>query len=381
MNPLRGITAIIYKEFIHARRDSMAIMFSLLMPLIQMTILGSAIDTNVRQLPTVVLDQSGTIQGNDRVGRGSSDSRSLIDRLRNTDTFRIVKFVDSDQALNGELIAGRAKVGIKIPHNYARQLLDGDTAQVLILVDGSDSSVAGQAVNVAGQVGLRESLARLLPNGQQLAVDIRPKVMFNPDSRSPNFFLPGLMAVLLLFVTTMLTAFSVVREKERGTLEQLLVTPVRPLALMLGKITPYFLLGITEMCAILFFMRYLFQVPIHGNAILLVILSTCYLFVNLTLGILISTKANSQAEAMQLAMMTILPSIFLSGYIFPRDNMPLVFQAISYVIPASYMINITRGVILRGAGLFELWPDTLALFSMGVAILLLAARRFTRMIV
>ncbi|CAK0766929.1 ABC-2 type transport system permease protein [Gammaproteobacteria bacterium] len=376
MNPLQGLTAIIYKEFIHARRDSTAIMFSLLMPLLQMTILGGAIDTNVRQIPTVVYDQSGN-----GIGHGSTDSRLLLDRLRNTDTFRIVKFVDSDRELNLELIAGRAKVGIKIPYNYARRLLTGDTAQVLILVDGSDSSVAGQAINVAGQVGLRESLARILSETQHLPIEIRPKVMFNPDSRSPNFFLPGLMAVLLLFVTTMLTAFSVVREKERGTLEQLLVTPVRPLALMLGKIAPYFILGVTEMCAILFFMRYVFQVPIHGDAILLVTLSTCYLFVNLTIGVMISTKANSQAEAMQLAMMTVLPSIFLSGYIFPRDNMPLIFQAISYLIPASYMINITRGVILRGAGFPELWPDALMLFSMGVCILLLAARRFTRMIV
>ncbi len=374
MNPLRGLTAIVYKEFIHARRDSMAIMFALLMPLLQMTILGSAIDTNVRQVPTVVFDESGA-------PFGSADSRIFLDRLRNTDTFHITEFVHSDEDLNEELIAGRARVGVKIPNNYARRLLNGDPVQILVLVDGSDSSVAGQAVNVAAQVALREALSRMLPDAKELLVDVRPKMMFNPDSRSPNFFLPGLMAVLLLFVTTMLTAFSVVREKERGTLEQLLVTPVRPLALMLGKITPYFILGVTEMCAILFFMRFLFQVPIHGNVVLLVVLSTCYLFVNLTIGILVSTKANSQTEALQLAMMTVLPSIFLSGYIFPRDNMPLIFQVISYFVPASYMIEITRGVILRGAGFVELWSDALALFTMGVCILLLAARRFTRMIV
>lgn len=369
MNLFRGLSAIIYKEVIHARRDSTAIMFALLMPLIQMTILGSAIDTNVRQLPTVVYDQNN-----------STDSRIFLDRLRNTDTFRIIRLVDSDQELNQELISGRAKVGVKIPVNYARRLLNGENAQILILVDGSDSAIAGQAVNVAAQVGLRESLARLGID-TQFSIEVRPKVMFNPASRSPNFFLPGLMAVLLLFVTTMLTAFSVVREKERGTLEQLLVTPVQPLALMLGKITPYFVLGLIEMGVILFFMRYIFQVPIHGDPLLMIILSTCYLFVNLTIGILISTKANSQAEAMQLAMMTILPSIFLSGYIFPRDNMPIFFQIISYLIPASYMINITRGVILRGAEFSYLWIDALVLFLMGIIILLLAARRFTRMIV
>lgn len=381
MNPLRGLSAIIYKEFIHAKRDSMAIMFAIFLPLLQMTILGSAIDTNVRQIPTVVYDQTGIAPGDDFIGHGCADSRALLDRLRNTDTFRITKFVNSDAALNQALIAGLAKVGIKIPRNYPHNLLNGDIAQVLILVDGSDSQVAGQAVNVAGQIGLLESLNRILPDTKAMPVQIRPKVMFNPDSRSPNFFLPGLMAILLLFVTTMLTAFSVVREKERGTLEQLLVTPVRPLALMLGKITPYFILGIIEVCAILVFMRYFFQVPIHGDALLLVVLVTCYLFVNLTIGVLISTKANSQAEAMQLAMITMLPSIFLSGYIFPRDNMPLIFQTISYFIPATYMINITRGVILRGAGFSELWPDALALFCMGLFILLLATRRFKQMIV
>lgn len=381
MNPLRGLSAIVYKEFIHAKRDSMAIMFAIFMPLLQMTILGSAIDTNVRQIPTVVYDQTGIVPGNEFIGYGSADSRALLDRLRNTDTFRISKFVHSDAALNQELVAGRAKVGIKIPRNYPHNLLHGDTAQVLILVDGSDSQVAGQAVNVAGMIGLLESFNRIAPDAKAMPVQMRPKVMFNPDSRSPNFFLPGLMAILLLFITTMLTAFSVVREKERGTLEQLLVTPVRPLALMLGKIVPYFILGVIEVCAILLFMRYLFRVPIHGDAILLVVLVTGYLFVNLTIGILISTKANSQAEAMQLAMITMLPSIFLSGYIFPRDNMPWIFRGISYLIPASYMINITRGVILRGAGFAELWMDALVLFCMGLFILLLAARRFNRMIV
>ncbi|MGQ0656602.1 MAG: ABC transporter permease, partial [Chromatiales bacterium] len=344
-------------------------------------ILGAAIDTNVRQVATAVFDQSGLSQAAGPPDRGTSESRAFIDRLRNSDTFRVYKYVHSDAELNQEMIAGRAKVGIKIPPDFARNLLYGDTAQVLVLVDGSDSSVAGQAVTVSGQIGLEESLRRTLPERAPMPVEIRPKLMFNPASRSPNFFLPGLMAVLLLFVTTMLTAFSVVREKERGTLEQLLVTPVRPLGLMIGKITPYFVLGVMELCAILVCMRYAFQVPIHGDAVLLTALSTCYLFVNLTIGVLISTKASSQAEAMQLAMMTTLPSIFLSGYIFPRDTMPLVFYLLSYAIPATYMVDISRGIILRGAGVTDLWADALVLAAMGVAVLLLAARRFTRMIV
>ncbi len=379
MNPFTGFQAMAYKETLHAVRDRFALFAAFMMPLFQLIILGFAVDTNVRQVPTVVFDQSGIASGDG--ASGSSSSREFIDRLRNADTFHIYKFVYSDEAMNAEMVAGRARVAVKFPAEFARDLLRGESAQVLVLVDGSDSSVAGQAVTVTGQIGLDESLRRLLGEGATRPIDVRPKIMFNPASRSPNFFLPGMIAILLVFVTTMLTAFSVVREKERGTLEQLLVTPVRPLALMLGKITPYFVLGLCEMCVLLLFMNFVFQVPIHGNPLLLILLSTCYLFVNLTIGILISTKANSQAEAIQLAMMIILPSVFLSGYIFPRDNMPGIFYGLSFLIPATYMVNISRGVILRGAGTPELWLDALALFVLGVVVLLLAVRRFKRMIV
>ena len=381
MNPLRGFTAVFYKEVLHARRDRLAIGFALVMPLMQMIILGTAIDTNVRQVPTAVFDESGANQTASDPAHGTQMSRALIDRLRNTDTYRIYVYVHSDAALNREMVAGRARVGIKIPLQFSRDLLAGRPAQVLVMVDGSDSAVAGQALNVASQVGLDESLQRMLPPDARPLIDVRPKLMFNPDSRSPNFFLPGLMAVLLLFVTTMLTAFSIVREKERGTLEQLLVTPARPLGIMLGKILPYFALGIAELVVILLFMRFAFGVPMHGSPLLLVVLSTGYLFVNLTIGTLISARANSQTEALQLGMMSILPSIFLSGYIFPRDTMPLVFYLVSYLIPATYMVDIARGVILRGAGLADLWSNALILTLMGVVVLLLAARRFQRMIV
>lgn len=379
MNPFTGFQAMAYKETLHAVRDRFALFAAFMMPLFQLIILGYAVDTNVRQVPTVVFDQSGLTAGDGQ--SGTSATREFIDRMRNADTFHIYKFVHSDEEMNAEMVAGRARVAVKFPPEFARNLLRGQSAEVLVLVDGSDSSVAGQAVTVSGQIALEESLRRLL--GEQAAhpVDVRPKIMFNPASRSPNFFLPGMIAILLVFVTTMLTAFSVVREKERGTLEQLIVTPVRPLALMLGKITPYFMLGLCEMCALLLFMNYVFRVPIHGNALLLILLSTCYLFVNLTIGILISTKANSQAEAIQLAMMIMLPSIFLSGYIFPRDNMPGIFYGLSFLIPATYMVNISRGVILRGAGAAELWLDALVLFVLGVSVLLLAVRRFRRMIV
>jgi ABC-2 type transport system permease protein len=366
VNPFRGFGAVFYKETLHVRRDFATLFFSLIIPILQMFLLGYGIDTNIRQINTVVYNADGR-----------QESRELLDRLRNSDTFRIYRYVSNDRDLNDAIISGKCRVGVKIPVDYSDKLMHRMSAQVLVLIDGSDSSVAGQAINVTTAIGLDESLRRVLANTDTaFAVDMRPKVLFNPDSRSPNFFLPGLTAVLLLNVTTFLTAFSIVREKERGTLEQLFVTPVRPMGLLLGKLLPYLGIGFFELVMIVTAMRFLFQVPIHGNVLLLAFLSLPYIFVSLSLGILISSKATTQAHAMQLAFLTILPSIFFSGYIFPRETMPKFFYILSYFVPATYFINITRGIILRGAGWSHLWIDALALFGMGSLLLVIAARRF-----
>lgn len=371
VNPFRGFGAVFYKEALHVRRDFGTLFFSLIIPLLQMFLLGFGIDTNVRQINTVVFNADGR-----------RESRELLDRLKNSDTFHIIRYVSSDHDLNDAIVSGQCRVGIKIPVDYSDKLLHQMSAQVLVLIDGSDSSVAGQAINVTTAIGLDESLRRVLASSNvSFAVDMRPKILFNPDSRSPNFFLPGLTAILLLNVTTFLTAFSIVREKERGTLEQLFVTPVRPMGLLLGKLLPYLAIGFFELCMILTLMRFVFSVPIHGSVLLLALLSLPYIFVSLSLGILISSKAGTQAQAMQLAFLTILPSIFFSGYIFPRETMPKFFYVLSYFVPATYFINITRGIILRGAGWAHLWTDALALFTIGTVLLVIAARRFQNKVI
>jgi drug efflux transport system permease protein len=372
VNPFRGFSAVFYKEALHVRRDFGTLFFSLIIPLLQMFLLGFGIDTNIRQINTVVYNADGR-----------RESRELLDRLRNSDTFNLVRYVNTDRDLNEAIVSGKCRVGIKIPVDYSDKLLHQMSAQVLVLIDGSDSSVAGQAINVTTSIGLDESLRRVLASSGNtaFAVDMRPKLLFNPDSRSPNFFLPGLTAILLLNVTTFLTAFSIVREKERGTLEQLFVTPVRPMGLLLGKLLPYLMIGFFELCMILTFMRFVFSVPIHGSVLLLALLSLPYIFVSLSLGILISSKANSQAEAMQLAFLTILPSVFFSGYIFPRETMPKFFFILSYFVPATFFIDITRGIILRGAGWVDLWSDALALFLFGTILLVIAARRFQNKVI
>jgi ABC-2 type transport system permease protein len=364
-----GFSAILYKEALHIRRDPMALLFALVMPLIQMIMLGYGIDTNVRQIKTVILDQDH-----------GTESRAIVNRLLNSDTFHVIDYVDTDEQLTEAIVNGRAQVGVKIPVDYASQLLLRGSAQVLVLIDGSESSMASRALTVSYAIGLDESLKRVMADRQALPVEMRPKMLFNPSSRSPNFFLPGLASILLLNVTTLLTAFSIVREKERGTLEQLFVTPVRPMSVLLGKIAPYLAIGFTELCGLLVIMRTVFAVPIHGRIGSLLLLAIPYLFVSLSLGILISSKAKSYMEALQMAFLTVLPSMFFSGYIFPRDTMPLPFYVLSFAVPATYFVNIARGIILRGAGLAHLWIDGAALLFMGLVILALATRQFQQRI-
>jgi ABC-2 type transport system permease protein len=369
-NPFTGLIPILRKEAIHIRRDPMALFFTVLIPMVQLFMIGYAINTNVRDIRTVIYD-----------GARTQESRRLLDRFVNSDDFMIVKSVYSDEELNREIIAGRARVGIKIPPNYSRKLLAGETAEVLVLVDGSESSVAGEALNVANAIALRESLERTLSvsvTRQQLPVEARPKILFNPDSRSANFLIPGMIAVLMQMMTVLLTAIAIVRERERGTLEQLYMTPIKPLGLMLGKIVPYAVVAYSEICILLVLMRWAFGVPIKGNILLLMLLVTPFILTMLGFGLLISTRAQSYQEATQAAFGTMMPSIFLSGYIFPIETMPQVFQWISSIIPTTYLIEIFRGIILRGADLGDLWKQGLILTLMSVFMITVSAMRFRK---
>jgi len=362
----QGLVPVCRKEFIHIVRDPGTLFFALLIPMLQLFLFGFAVDTNVRQIPTVVYDESQT-----------QESRQLLESFANSDVFQLRNYAQTREQMYDAVRSGKARVGIRIPYDYARRLQQGSTATVLVLVDGSDSTVAGQAVSTSTGVTLRESLVRALPGGN-MPIEVRPSVLYNPATRSANFFVPGLVAILLQVMTILLIALSLVRERERGTLEQLTMTPVAPLGLMVGKMIPYGVLAFGELCAILIVMRVVFLVPIHGSVIVLLAMSLPFLLTVLGLGLLISSKARTQAEAFQLSMGTILPSVFLSGYIFLIDNMPPLFQAISRIIPTTYYIRILRGIILRGAGIGDLWSQAAVLTLMGCAAILLAARQFVR---
>ena len=256
----------------------------------------------------------------------------------------------------------------------------GQTAQLLVLVDGSEASVAAEAINVSNAIALRESLLQILA-GRSLPVESRPEVMFNPDTRSANFFIPGLLVVLCQVMAVMLTSNSIVREKEQGTLEQLFMTPVRTRELILGKVVPYLCLTMTQFCVISLLMCTAFQVPIHGRYLTLLGIAFPFILGMLGLGLWISTRAATRDASLQLSMGTVIPSIFLSGYVFPIESMPRLFQLLAYAVPTTWMIDASRGVILRGAGWADLWEHALVLWGMALALLVLSMTKFRRRLV
>jgi drug efflux transport system permease protein len=272
-------------------------------------------------------------------------------------------------------VAGKARVGIIIPQDYSRLLEAGRTAQLKVIVDGSESSVAAEALNVGNALALRESLERALGD-RPLPIDARPQILFNPDTRSANFFIPGLMVVMCQMMAIMLSANAIVREKENGTLEQLFMTPVRAAELILGKLLPYLVLTLIEFCTILALMRVVFLVPIHGHVITLLMLTLPFIFTMLGLGLYISTRVSTREAAGQMAMGTMMPSIFLSGYVFPLDSMPWFFWYVAQVFPTTWLIDAARRVILAGAGWAELWQHSLVLWTMGIVSFALAMVKF-----
>jgi ABC-2 type transport system permease protein len=366
-----SFVAIFRKEFLHIFRDRGTLVIALTIPIFQLVLFGF-IDQTVTDVPTVVVDQDGT-----------AEARLLMDKLRATHTFGIVKVTEDPRDARTEITAGRAKIGIVIPPDYHGHRARGDGAQILVLIDGSDSNVSAQALGavngVASDVSLK-ALTETVPGAAapRPALAVQPIVLFNPDGRTANFIIPGLVAILLQIVAMVLTAVSIVRERERGTLEQLLVTPIHPLGLMLGKLAPYLFIGFFEMAMILTAMRFGFSVPISGSLLFLFAMALVYLFALLSMGLFISTRAETQAQAQQMAQFFLLPSIFLSGYIFPVAGLPFVLKWIGRALPATHMVEIMRGVVLRDAGPMELLPNVLALLAISAVMVTLSVRSFRK---
>ena len=376
-----GFTAICLKEFSHVRRQPATLVFLLIVPVIQTLIFGYAIETQIENVPTVVYNLDGR-----------RHSHHLVDAFVNTRKFKVVGDVHDEESFRRALTSGRAKVGVMIPPDYSDRLVRGKQVAVQVLIDGSDSQVATTALNAANllgvnlSIGIAKSSAEAVqagpsrdPTGKPaLPIEMRPRLLYNPDLDSSHFFVPGLVGIILQLVTLFLTSFAIVREREMGTLEQLFVTPVGRAGLMLGKLSPYAILGFVETLIVLSVMVYVFGVPINGSIPLLLGLSCLFLVCSLGLGLLVSTLARTQVAALMFAFMIMLPSVLLSGFMFPRSEMPPIIHAITYAIPVTYFIEILRGVVLRGSDFLDLIPSVVGLSICCVAILTLSIARFRK---
>jgi len=361
----RGAGAVIYKELRQIMRSPFTLALAIGVPMVQMLLLGYAINTTVEHVPAAVF----------REDRGPA-AQAFIDGLTGSRTFDVVEYVGDRNALRSAIVSGRVRVAFDIPPNFTADVVAGRNPAIGSLIDGSDSAIAqvayGSAIALGG-IPLRNFTTGAIPQ-----FEVRPIVMFNPSMRSANFFVPGLIGLVMQNITIMLTALAIVGERERGTLDQLLVTPIGTAGLMFGKLIPYVLVAGVQFCAVLLVMRFIFQVPIAGNLALLTAVSLAFLLVSLGLGLFISTVAQTQIQAQLMAIFILLPSVLVSGAVFERSLMPEPMQLFGYVIPLTYYIEILRGIIVRGAGIAELWRSMVAMLAYGVITFVLASIRFVR---
>jgi ABC-2 type transport system permease protein len=372
---MRRFRALIKKEMTHMRRDPRTLIFIFLMPVLQLMLLGYANNTDVKDVPTVVFDQSN-----------SQASQSLLSALQTTGYFSYDYVATTDAEVTDLIDSGKVKVGITIPPDYTGNVLAGDSAQVSVQIDGSDPTTASAvlaAVTLAGQahgsaIRLRQLALAGVSRTGNTPVDIRTRVLYNPDMLSSYNIVPGLIAMILFMTGTSLTALAIVRERERGTIEQLIVTPIRNWELILAKITPYTLVSFADMVLILILGVVWFKVPIRGSLPLLFAMTGMYLLPTLGMGLLISTFARTQQQAQLMTMPIMLPAMMLSGFIFPVASLPLFLQFVGKLFPITYFITILRSVVVKGVGFQMIIPQTLALAAFGVRLLGLAALRFRK---
>jgi ABC-2 type transport system permease protein len=369
------LISLIRKEFIQILRDPRTLVLILVIPVMQLLLLGYSATNDVRNVPLAVFDQD----------RGPA-ARALLDAFRAADYFQLTYDAASEDELRLLVDRGEARAGLVIPPGYTNTLNGGGSAQVAFILDGSDPTVAATSLSAAqliGQAQATQILAeRLSRQGQifslALPVDVRTQVWYNPDLVSAYFMVPGVIGMILYALTSILTATAIVRERERGTIEQLIVTPIRSWELVVGKMLPYVILAFLNTLEVLAIGSLWFKVPIRGDIGLILGLSALFLLSGLGIGLLASTFANTQQEAMLIVWMTLLPSIFLSGFFFPLAAMPKVLQWISYLFPLRYYLVIIRALMLKGSELQYLWKDSLALMVFGFVIMSLAALRFRK---
>jgi len=373
---MKTILKIVRKEFQQFKRDPKMFGIILVAPVVQLVLLGYAATLDVNSIHTLIYDQDKT-----------SSSRNLIERFESSGFFSIDYYADKYEDITSTLDNGKAIFALIIPKDFEKGIERNETVDLQAIFDGSDGNTASIASGYVAQIVAKYSQFLALNSMNRLGIKIipsgkltsEPRVWYNPTLKTRNFMVPGIVGLLLSIITLLLTSLAIVKEKEIGTLEQLIVTPIKPYQLIIGKLIPFVILGFVAVIIVLTAMRLVFTIPVRGSMIFLFVSSFLYILSTLGLGLFVSTISKTQQQAMMISIFGILmPMVYLSGFAFPIENMPKIIQYISYAIPLRYFINIIRGIILKGIGFHELWSDGVILFLMGVLILYLSSRRFQK---
>ncbi len=370
MKSLSRLMAIVRKEVRQLRRDRLTFGMIIGLPIIQVLLFGYAINTDVRNLKTAVANQANTHL-----------SRQFVAELQQTQVVDVIAAVESAAQLEDLLRTGHISIGVFIPHDFDRRVADASRPAVHLLVDGSDPtilSVASQlrSMPIAFDVQSRTDREKMVVGGPSGPIEIRP--YYNPERRTPVNIVPGLIGIILTMTMTLFTAVAIVRERERGNLELLINTPVTSAELMIGKVVPYVVIGLLQLALIVGIGRLLFDIPIRGSIVDLYLAATAFIAANLALGLFISTAAKTQFQAMQVMIFYLLPSILLSGFMFPFDGMPKVAQYLGELLPNTHFVRLTRGIMLRDATLVELYPEIVFLIGFALIAMTAAALRFSK---
>ena len=374
---LRRISAIIYKEYIHISRDIIALGMLIFFPVFALFLFGVAINLDIKHIPLAVYDQ-------DR----SPDSRTLTEKFSQSGYFDLKARLTSEKEINGFVDARKVKVVLRFPSDFSRDIHSGKDTSVQLIIDGADNNTATIIMGYANSIipkFSRDMLGALLRNegmslpAQLPSVDLRPSIWYNPELKSTIFLVPGLIGLLLMSITVIRTSITIVREKERGTMESLLVTPLKPIELMIGKITPYIIISFIILALIILLARFIFQVPIRGNLLTLFSISGLFIAATLGIGLFISNSADTAQTAWLMGFLSsILPAIILSGFIFPIESMPYPIQLITYLFPIRYFLVMLRGILLKGVGITVVYPEALILFMYALVIIAASVLRFKK---
>ena len=374
------IKHLIIKEFIQSFRDKRLLFIIFIAPIIQLVLFGFAITTDIKDVPTIIMDLDRT-----------AESRSFISKIENGGNFQIDYYINDEKEIVSMLDSGKAELAVKIYPGFEKSLKKGNTAAIQVIIDGSNSNTAAMILNHMSQISANYSMSILIEridhfeklSGKKISRSLdffsnEIRIWYNPSLKSRISNIPGVLAFILLVLTVILTSVSIVKERERGTIEQLIVSPLKPVELILGKTIPFAIIGFIDVLIVISLTFSLFKIPLNGNLPLLFFSLLLYLFNTLGVGLFISTVSKTQQQAMMTSFFFTMPAVMLSGFVFPIENMPKVIQYLTYINPVKYFLVIVNGIFLKGTGFSILWPNMLALGAIGFIILFISVIRFKK---